>query len=93
MGFVQEVDEVPLHGPVALQLLWCVTAMVPPAESPCHSLSWTALPSAPLADTSLEIVPLRHPQCKRDRIVHVPSVCQHCPRTGMESFVSLHLAW
>lgn len=95
MGFVQDMDKVPLHGPVAFQLLWCVTATVPPAVTPCHRLSWElqCCHQPPYADTSLKVVSLKHPQCKRDRIVHVPSVCQHCPRTRMESFVSLHHTW
>lgn len=58
MGFVQDKDEVPLHDPVAFQLLQCVTATVPPAVSPCHSLSWElqCCHQPPYADTSLKVV-------------------------------------
>lgn len=95
MGFVQDMEEVPLRDPVAFQLLQHVMATVPPAVTPCHRhfvLSWELqrCHQPPCADTSLKVVSLQHPQCKQDRIVHVPSVCHHCPSTRMESFVSLH---
>lgn len=69
VGFVQDVGEVPLHDPVAFQLLWHVTATVPPAVTPCHRhfvLSWELqrCHRPPCADTSLKVVSLKHPQCK-----------------------------
>lgn len=61
VGFVQDMDEVPLHDSVPFQLLWCVTAMVPPAVTPCHRLSWELqlCHQPPCADTSLKVVSLK----------------------------------
>lgn len=42
MGFVQDMEEVPLHDPVAFQLLQRVTATVPPAVTLESQSSWKA---------------------------------------------------
>lgn len=62
LGFVQDMDEVPLHDPVAFQLLQpVVLSAVTPVTG---SAGAAALPSAPCTDTSLKVVSLKRPQCK-----------------------------